>query len=69
MSNAKFTRFNNFMNDKVQYYNPTDRHTYPKIQQEVYNLIYYLHNPHNHHIGHYCLIDKNNKAKAIQEGK
>lgn len=67
MSNAKFTRFNTFTKDKVQYFNPKDSHTYPKIEEEQYNYVYYLHNPYNHHIGHYCLIDKRNKAKAIRE--
>lgn len=67
MSNTKFSRFNTFMEDKVQYYDPKDRHLYPKIEEEKYNYVYYLHNPYNHHIGHYCLIYKNNKREAIKE--
>ena len=67
MSNAKFTRFNNFMEDKVRYYNTKDKHIYPKIKENKYEYIYYLHNPHNNQIGHYCLIYINNKKKAIKE--
>ena len=67
MSNTKFTRFNEFMKDNVQYYNSEDRHLYPHIKEKKYNYVYYLHNPVKHSIGHYCLIDKNNKLKGIKE--
>lgn len=67
MSNCKFRQYNEYFNLQVQYYNPKDRHLYPKGYRTPYNAVFYLHYPEGSKIGHYCLIHKDYKNESIQE--
>ena len=71
MTNAKISKFNNCFNESLQYYNPKDRHLYPKLKEKSDNkMVLYLHfDNEKTTIGHYCLINKEEKQLGIQEIK
>ena len=44
MTNAKISKFNYCFNESLQYYNPNDRHLYPKLEEKSNNkMVLYLH--------------------------
>jgi hypothetical protein len=61
MTLAKVSILNKFMNTNIAYFNPKDRHTYPRGVSNDDPMIVYLHKQH------YCLINKNAKSAGIKE--
>ena len=71
MTNAKISKFNEHFNETLQYYNPRDRHLYPRLKDRSDNkMVIYLHfDNEKDNIGHYCLINKEEKQLGIREIK
>ena len=67
ISNCKFSQFNKFFGESVQYYSPSNRHLNPRGIETFHNYVYYNYFPEGSTIGHYCLINKSHKLKAIRK--
>jgi len=67
MSNCKFSQFNKYFGECVQYYSPANRHLNPRGIETFHNYVYYNYFHAGSTIGHYCLINKSHKLKAIRE--
>ena len=64
MTLALINKFNQHFNTSITYFNENDRHLYPKVYSKTTpDKIIFLHDKH------YCLINKNNKARNIEELK
>lgn len=64
MTLSLINKFNKKFNKSITWYNETDRHLYPKVYSKTSpDKVLFLHDKH------YCLINKNNKSKAIKELK